>query len=872
MTTRRIYRPMSAVISHLLRSLLRRHVRVISGVPMFLDKTLAGLSIRSKVFIFVLPLVGGIVGLSAINYYAGSMLSQRIGGANASIASLSGFKEAYAEMNGFLSSATEESRDAVVARLDAQIATMQDSIVYAATREEADALHAAQDIAVGLKAETGKLWQLHQQEAQARAAIETDIGTLATTKTRLSEEADKLMRAAMHDEKAATDLLNAASRYSNAASEIEADAAELDEAITAQDVLGIIGKRKRDLVKIQRKLVRALPEEQAGLANALDSAIKDILAIGKSKTPTDAAVAEVKMHARSLLLAGARLRDLSQQSASAASKRFAEIEKPIRRARAISAAAQDLIETIQRVQFATVRLLGRGDGKTKAALADEVSLLGKQVVTFGLTASDEKAITSLVDEILPGLATLQANSETLVDVVETRRQAFDKAASRIDDAWLNIISFADSQSSNAVGVQDKARGISISAAAVFSLFGACAAILLITALKGPIGRLTDAMRDVASGNLETDISGTERGDEIGEMARALGVFKSNAADKVRLEQEGREARERAAREREASDRQKAEAERQLRDAIGAIADGLGRLARGDLTRTIDTAFPGELDTLRRDFNESMLKMRETLARIRENAQTIQANSDQLRSSADEQSRRTESQAASLEETAAAVEQVSSTVSMSSARTQETEKLAFETRQDASDSSVIVTDAVEAMGRIEKASHEIGTIIGVIDEIAFQTNLLALNAGVEAARAGEAGHGFAVVAQEVRELAGRSASAAREIKELIGRSGKEVQSGVRLVGETGESIARIAARIDEIGGHLEVMAKAGVEQATSLREVSSTVNQIDRATQQNAAMAEETNAATHNLAEEAGILFDLVAAFRLDSDERYVDAA
>jgi methyl-accepting chemotaxis protein len=167
-----------------------------------------------------------------------------------------------------------------------------------------------------------------------------------------------------------------------------------------------------------------------------------------------------------------------------------------------------------------------------------------------------------------------------------------------------------------------------------------------------------------------------------------------------------------------------------------------------------------------------------------------------------------------------------------------------------------------MSRIRDASGKISQIIDVIDSIAFQTNLLALNAGVEAARAGEAGKGFAVVAQEVRELAQRSAKAAKEIGDLIGNSEREVSTGAQYVEQTGNALIGISGQIVEIAEHINTIASAAREQSTALQEINSAVNSMDAMTQRNAAMVEETHAATQQLAQEAGSLMDLVGQFRL----------
>lgn len=166
-----------------------------------------------------------------------------------------------------------------------------------------------------------------------------------------------------------------------------------------------------------------------------------------------------------------------------------------------------------------------------------------------------------------------------------------------------------------------------------------------------------------------------------------------------------------------------------------------------------------------------------------------------------------------------------------------------------------------MEKIEQSSNQVSNIIGVIDEIAFQTNLLALNAGVEAARAGEAGKGFAVVAQEVRELAQRSAKAAREIKDLIRNSSVEVQNGVKLVSETGAALKTIEGYIVTVNQHMDAIAISAREQSVGLSEVNTAVNQMDQVTQQNAAMVEESNAASATLANEAGRLRALISQFQ-----------
>nr|WP_298103822.1 PAS domain-containing methyl-accepting chemotaxis protein [uncultured Shinella sp.] len=297
-------------------------------------------------------------------------------------------------------------------------------------------------------------------------------------------------------------------------------------------------------------------------------------------------------------------------------------------------------------------------------------------------------------------------------------------------------------------------------------------------------------------------------------------------------------------------------------AINALGGALKALSEGDLTQNLKTAFVPSMEVVRKDFNEAVAGLHEAMRTVEMNANAIASGAQEIRSAADDLARRTERQAASVEETAAALDEITTTVGDSSRRADEAGSLVAKTRTGAEKSGAVVKKAIEAMGQIEQSSREISNIIGVIDDIAFQTNLLALNAGVEAARAGEAGKGFAVVAQEVRELAQRSASAAKGIKALITASGEQVKSGVALVDETGRALEEILAQVQDVHTNVAAIVEASREQSTGLREINNAVNSMDQATQQNAAMVEESTAASHAMAREADALHTLIRRFRL----------
>ncbi|NKM14833.1 HAMP domain-containing protein [Rhizobium laguerreae] len=488
------------------------------------------------------------------------------------------------------------------------------------------------------------------------------------------------------------------------------------------------------------------------------------------------------------------------------------------------------------------------DDKTKTILASVepplLAYIASATQIVELAGKDPTAAMKALPDFMAQFSTLEAAMEQAGDQITAASEEISNRSSDIN-ASVDIVLEA-----------------LLASAALFA-FGLY--FLTRKTVTKPILSLSDDMQRLAGGDTAIACTGIGRTDEIGTMASAVEVFRQAAIANKQLEKDAEAARLQGETERVTARKQADEdAAERLRAATSGLAAGLKRLASGDLAFQIDEPFAPDFENLRHDFNMSIRQLDQTLGAIAAAIAAIDEGTREIASGAGDLSKRTEQQAASLEETAAALDQITANVSNSSKRTDEARTEATDANRNAAKSSEVVSHAEEAMRRIEASSQQISSIIGVIDEIAFQTNLLALNAGVEAARAGDAGKGFAVVAQEVRELAQRSAQAAKEIKGHIQKSSVEVESGVKLVLDTSQVLKAISEQIARINQHMDAIAVSAREQSTGLAEVNTAVNSMDQVTQQNAAMVEQSTAASGHLAEEAARLRELVSRFRLQA--------
>ncbi|WP_339115153.1 methyl-accepting chemotaxis protein [Thioclava sp. GXIMD2076] len=496
-----------------------------------------------------------------------------------------------------------------------------------------------------------------------------------------------------------------------------------------------------------------------------------------------------------------------------------------------------------------------------------------------------------------GFAASTRAGEAQIDAAQNVTEIADLIATEANGARSAIIEISKMISADVSSAQTQIGGIGILALIIIVIAPAFAWVMIIK----PLNLITRVTERLSQGDL-APVNGLPSSGELGRLATALSIFRNNALDQKRLQQEEKDreladrAREKAAaeearrreEEEEAREKQRqadedaraqedaarieaqrqqeearqAQQARETRQVVTALAQGLAALSQGNLAHRINEEFPTDYEALRHDFNVAIGNLGEVIRQVTDSVSVIGASSTEIAQASSDLSRRTESTAATLEETAAALNELTASVSSSTESAKRANMRVISARESAETSRSIVTDAVSAMGSIEHSSQEISKITSVLDDIAFQTNLLALNAGVEAARAGEAGRGFAVVASEVRALALRAGEAASQINGLIAASNSHVQNGVASVGQVSEALENIVSFVKEISENVAGISATSDEQLSGIGEINSAVGQLDGTTQKNAAMFEETAAACGALEREALQLTQVVDRFHI----------
>jgi len=430
------------------------------------------------------------------------------------------------------------------------------------------------------------------------------------------------------------------------------------------------------------------------------------------------------------------------------------------------------------------------------------------------------------------------------DAIQAVRNAGKKVL--VSEAILPLRDIRDHETANIATYSERQNtAITMATAALvvggLALIGVAVtlAMALSRAIAQPVSRLTALMNQLSAGENNVTVLGTDRADELGAMARALVVFRDAAIEKVA-----------------------ADAERQ--EAMSEIGRSLARLADADLTTRLD-GLPSKYRSLGDDFNNAVSKLANAMQTVRTSVDRINSGSAEIRHAAMDLAHRSEVQASNIQQSSTTMDAITLAVSEGAAMAERANSEMAGTRHQAEQGGTVVRQAIEAMNSIQQATQEIFEIIDVIDGIAFQTNLLALNAGVEAARAGEAGKGFAVVASEVRALSQRAAEAANDIKSRILTAKDNVTTGVEMVNVTGTALNAIIQRVVGISGSIGEVAQRSTEQSGRMSAVNRAICDMGQLTQQNAAMVEETTAASATLAREAEQLASAFAIFSIDEE-------
>jgi methyl-accepting chemotaxis protein len=379
---------------------------------------------------------------------------------------------------------------------------------------------------------------------------------------------------------------------------------------------------------------------------------------------------------------------------------------------------------------------------------------------------------------------------------------------------------------------------------VLSILGALGLSVIVSraGITQPLARLQDTMRTLAEGNNRVEVPGTDRGDELGAMAKTVLVFRDTA-----------QAQEAAA-------AAKAVADAEQKMVVDTLGQNLGEVAKGDLTASIDREFPADYAALKANFNEALTSLRTLIGSVMESTSTIHTGSSEIAQASEDLARRTEANAASLEETSAAVAQMDQrlrAMSVSAGRTVERADGAIST---VSGGRAIADEAMQAMTRVNESAKGIDSVIEGLDKIAFQTRVLAMNAAVEAGRAGEAGRGFAVVADLVSALAMRAEEEAGRARDQLTATQTDIVSAVEMVEKVDGALANISSDVSEVHTLLAEMATDNHAQSTAITQISTAIGTMDQSTQQNAAMVEETSAAARNLNTEVSALSEQAGRF------------
>ena len=497
--------------------------------------------------------------------------------------------------------------------------------------------------------------------------------------------------------------------------------------------------------------------------------------------------------------------------------------------------------------------------EARAAAAESAKAYENAQANFAEVATLDPDAATKVAELRTALEAIHGS---VADAVAAGLRNDDAAAKalladadkRIQDMTSNLLAYNQSRVDATNARSDELSTAAITAQRTVLGFNAVAILGALAlgwavaryGITRPIDRLMAAMRALAEGRLAVEVPGAERGDELGAMARTVLVFRDNAQAQTR--------------EREAQ----AQAEAEQRAVVDTLDANLRRLAAGDLTSTITADFGAAYQTVKTNYNAAVGALRELIGAVLTGAAAIRTGAQEIAVASEDLARRTESNAASLEQTSAAIAQMEGRAKATAEAANESATGSTQAMTAVNEGRSCTDQAVQAMARVSDSAKGIDNVIEGLDKIAFQTRVLAMNAAVEAGRAGDAGRGFAVVADLVSALAMRAEEEAKAARDQLTVTQEEIGNAVGAVGRVDTALAGIASAGSNARTLTAQMAQDNDAQSSAITEIATAVGAMDQATQQNAAMVEQTSAAARSLNAEIGALVEQAARFTLDA--------
>lgn len=849
-----------------------------------------------------MPLVFGIIAMAGLSFVIGGQLNQRLEGTASSIEALTAFKSTSAHFSGYQKTQAAEQREVLDARLFALDEAIARGLQHASTNEERVAIERGLSSVTELKTGIESLAIQYDRYNELLSSVEKQMQALLSLQIGISDEVTISVREAQKEAKPVKNAISKSARLLAGIEEFQTLSANFENTSDWAEHLAISEEQKGALNKLKRKLVPSIPKENEALVGRAKASFDWMLkATAESTAGADYVASRERAHTDIKAIVP-EMENASRELLLWAIQEQKRTDKVSLQASSLEGETHKVLNFTYQLQIVVAEFIGNPSKAKLQSLESLISGTKTAIETLLATAADNKAISGKVAQFEPIILELQSLSQNILQAEADRFTTIAAVENQMSKAWEAIFDFSASQREGAASAQVLAQSSSTAGATVAVIIGALSVILLIVALRGPMVRMTQTMKTIAEGKLDTQIDGTTRSDEIGTMARALEVFR-NAGNKIKeMSQQEAQRIESARVERQnmmaelsaqfgsvvdatvAGDFSK-RIEKQFDDPeIANLASGVNRLvdtvsrginetsevmtalANKDLSKRMQGEFQGEFDVLKRNTNMVGDKLTEVVSQLQQTSGQLKQATGDILSGANDLSQRTTHQAATIEETSATMEELSNVVNENARRAAEASEFAESAKNTASGGMQVMEQANDAMKAITQSSEKISDIIRMIDDIAFQTNLLALNASVEAARAGEAGKGFAVVAVEVRRLAQSAAEASSEVKELIERSAGEVSAGSKLVCDAGESLRNIVGGVTEMAQLMSDITAQSSSQSKSIEEINGSVGELDRMTQHNAALVEETNAAIEQTEVQARELDAITEQFVISEDE------